>query len=99
MQNLLRILGQTSYQLERREFTVDGRVLSACVSEECWAALDDICRQEGLTLEMLVRNVARRGSRRGLSMELDLFAISYFQTASQPANSLRDAEPANLLPC
>ncbi len=99
MQNLLRILGQTSYEQRRREFTVDGRRVSACVSQECWDALEDISVQEGVSLETLVAGVARRSGRRSLSLELDLFAISYYQTASLPPGGLRDVEPANLLPC
>lgn len=99
MQNLLRILGQTSYEQRRREFTVDGRRVSACVSQECWDALEDISIQEGVSLETLIAGLARRCGRRSLSLELDLFAISYYQTASLPPGGLRDVEPANLLPC
>jgi predicted DNA-binding ribbon-helix-helix protein len=99
LQNLLRILGQTSYEQRRREFTLDGRRVSICVSEECWNALDDISLQEGVSLETLIATVARRCRRRSLSLELDLFAITYYQTASLPAGGLRDVEPANLLPC
>ncbi|AUN29153.1 ribbon-helix-helix domain-containing protein [Niveispirillum cyanobacteriorum] len=99
MQNLLRILGQTSYEQRRREITVDGRRISVCVSEECWNALEDISLQEGVSLETLIANVARRCGRRSLSLELDLFAVSYYQTASLPSGGLRDVEPANLLPC
>ncbi|MFY8094100.1 MAG: ribbon-helix-helix domain-containing protein [Niveispirillum sp.] len=99
MQNILRILGQTSYEQRRREFTVDGKRVSACVSQECWEALEDISIQEGVSLETLIAGVARRCGRRSLSLELDLFAISYYQIASLPAGGLRDVEPANLLPC
>ncbi|MFV3127958.1 ribbon-helix-helix domain-containing protein [Niveispirillum sp. KHB5.9] len=99
MQNLLRILGQTSYEQRRRDFTVDGRRVSACISQECWDALEDIAVLEGVSLETLVCGVARRCGRRSLSLELDLFVISYYQTASLPADGLRDIEPANLLPC
>lgn len=98
MQQIIRILDQLSYRLERREFTVDGRQLSACVSEECWDALDDICLREGMTLQELVSKVARRMGRRNLSLELDLFALAYFQGAAM-AGQLHDMEPANLLPC
>ena len=99
MPNLLHIVGQTSYELRRRKFTVDGRQISACVSQECWSALEDICRQQGMDLETLVADIARQGHRHSLSTELDLFAIAWFQAACQPANGLRDVEPANLLPC
>lgn len=94
----MRILDQLSYRLERRVFMVDGRELSACVSEECWDALADICQREGVVLEDLVTKVARRIGRRNLSLELDLFALAYFQGAAT-SDALRDMEPANLLPC
>lgn len=98
MQHIIRILDQLSYRLERREFTVDGRELTACVSEECWDALADICLREGVTLQDLVAKVARRMGRRNLSMELDLFALAYFQGVVM-GGPLHGMEPANLLPC
>ncbi|OYQ33439.1 hypothetical protein CHU95_13615 [Niveispirillum lacus] len=99
MQNLLRILAQISCEQRRREFNVGGWRVSACVSQECWEALEDISSQQGVCLETLVADVARRYGRRRLSRELDLFVISYYQSASLPPCGLRDVEPVNLLPC
>lgn len=99
LRTLLCIVGQTSYEQQRRKFTVDGRCISVCVSQECWAALEDICCQQGLDLETLVAGIARRNHRRSLSTALDLFAIAYFQAACRPAGGLCDVEAANLLPC
>ena len=94
----MRVLDQLSYQLERREFIVDGQRMSACVSGECWTALCDICTREGVSLDDLVANVARRCGQRNLSQELDLFALAYFQDMAAP-DGLHRMEPANLLPC
>ncbi|MFV3074234.1 hypothetical protein [Niveispirillum fermenti] len=98
MHQLLRVLDQLSYRLERRVFMVDGQELTACVSEECWEALADICQREGLKLDNLVANIARRVRKRSLSLELDLFALTYFQNRALP-DGLHTMEPANLLPC
>ncbi|MQP65101.1 hypothetical protein GE253_07040 [Niveispirillum sp. SYP-B3756] len=98
MNRFLNGLNNLSYRLRRRCFMVDGRAHYARVSEECWRALEDICIYERISLQQLVEQVLRNNAQRGLSVELDLFALAYFQAACEP-NSLHKLKPANLLPC
>lgn len=87
-----------TFRQERRVFVVDGRRRVACVSVECWQALQEISLCEGLSLDRLIADIVRRSGRRSLSLELDLYALSYFHVPSAPL-SLWQAAPANLLPC
>jgi predicted DNA-binding ribbon-helix-helix protein len=91
-------LSNLSYRLRRRCFMIDGHAHHVKVSEECWCALQDICGYEGISLQQLVEQVAQNGCQRSLSVELDLFAIAYFQAACAP-NSMHQIIPANFLPC
>lgn len=98
MNRLLNGLNNLSYRLQRRCFMVDGHAYCARISEECWRALEDICCYEGISLQVLVERVLHNGGQRGLSVELDLFALAYFQAACEPS-SLHRLTPANFLPC
>jgi predicted DNA-binding ribbon-helix-helix protein len=91
-------LNNLSYRLRRRCFVVDGQPHHIKLSEECWRALEDICSFEGISLQQLVEQVAHNGRQRSLSVELDLFALAYFQAACEPS-SLHKIAPANFLPC
>lgn len=98
MNDLERTLDSMTFRQERRAFVVDGRRRVACVSVECWQALQEISLCEGMSLDMLIADIARRAVRRSLSLELDLFALSYFHVPSAPPG-LWQAAPANQLPC
>jgi predicted DNA-binding ribbon-helix-helix protein len=91
-------LSNLSYRLRRRRFMINGQTHHVRISEACWRALEDICGYEGISLQQLVEQVAQHSRQRSLSVELDLFALAYFQAACEP-DSLHKVAPANFLPC
>lgn len=56
----------------------DGRRTSVRLEPEFWAALDDICRREGLTLSDLCHRIDRT-RRTGLTAALRLHVVAYFR--------------------
>lgn len=67
--NVTSSLGRTSMRLE----------------PELWAALEEICHREGVTLADLVQRIERGGHPGGRTSAVRVYALTYFRTAANEA--------------
>ncbi len=73
-------------RLLSRNVTVNGHRTSLRLEQASWDALDDICRNEGLSMHELCSMIesTRHGSSRTSTVRA--FIVTYFRTMSAEAN-------------
>lgn len=69
-----------------RSVTVLGRTITLKMERIWFDALAEIGSREGMTLDELCTEIKRRSRRRRLALDLQVFVVSYFRTASEPAS-------------
>jgi predicted DNA-binding ribbon-helix-helix protein len=69
---------------ENRTVLVDGEPCLLRVEPSYWAALDEICLREGLSIEELCTDLLRRidGERVSLANAIRVFSVGYFRQAA-----------------
>ncbi|MDX1485295.1 MAG: ribbon-helix-helix domain-containing protein [Alphaproteobacteria bacterium] len=74
--------------LSCRNVNVSGRRTSIRIEEELWAAADDICQREGMTLHELCTLIDQHRGMSGLTASLRVFLVVYYRlAATAPARS------------
>jgi len=81
----------TSRLVNRNVTSTQGRT-SMRLEPELWAALEEICHREGVTLADLVQRIERAGHVGGRTSAVRVYALTYFRTAANAAD--RAAPPA-----
>lgn len=79
----------TSRLVNRNVTSTQGRT-SMRLEPELWAALEEICHREGVTLADLVQRIERAGHTGGRTSAVRVYALTYFRTA---ANADRRTDP------
>ena len=69
-------------RLINRNVTSSRGRTSMRLEPEVWAALEEICHREMMTLADLVKSVERRGHPGGRTSAVRVFVMSYFRTAA-----------------
>lgn len=72
----------SSSRLINRNVTSSRGRTSMRLEPEVWAALEEICHREMMTLADLVKSVERRGHPGGRTSAVRVFVMSYFRTAA-----------------
>ena len=85
-------------QLLSRNVTIDGHRTSLRLEKVSWDALDDICRNEGLTIHELCSMIEplRNGASRTSAVRA--FVVSYYRTAAREGGALRSGTLAQVIP-
>lgn len=76
-------------QLLSRNVTIDGHRTSLRLEKVSWEALDDICRNEGLTIHELCSMVEPFRSGASRTSAIRAFIVSYYRTAAFESGPLR----------
>lgn len=85
-------------QLLSRNVTIDGHRTSLRLEQVSWDALDDICRNEGMTIHELCSMIEplRNGSSRTSAVRA--FIVSYYRTAALENGALRAGTLSQVIP-
>lgn len=67
--------------VNRNVTAIQGRT-SMRLEPELWAALEEICHREGVTLADLVQRIERFGHAGGRTSAVRVYALTYFRTAA-----------------
>lgn len=71
----------TSRLVNRNVTSTNGRT-SMRLEPELWAALEEICHRESMTLADLVKSIERRGHPGGRTSAVRVFVLTYFRNAA-----------------
>jgi predicted DNA-binding ribbon-helix-helix protein len=74
----------TSRLVNRNVTSTNGRT-SMRLEPELWAALEEICHRESMTLADLVKSIERRGHPGGRTSAVRVFVLTYFRNAASEA--------------
>ncbi|MGB0684364.1 MAG: ribbon-helix-helix domain-containing protein [Magnetovibrionaceae bacterium] len=70
-------------QLHSKNVTIDGRRTSLRLEEEMWAALDEICHDEGVTLHELCTRIDRARQAGSRTSTIRAFIVMYFRAKAK----------------
>jgi len=70
------------HNLISKNVTINGRRTSLRLEEEIWEALNDICRNEGLTIHELCGLVDGRRANSSRTSAVRTFIVAYFRIAA-----------------
>ncbi len=72
----------SSSRLVNRNVTSTNGRTSMRLEPELWAALEEICHRESMTLADLVKSIERRGHPGGRTSAVRVFVLTYFRNAA-----------------
>lgn len=85
-------------QLLSRNVTIDGHRTSLRLEKVSWDALDDICRNEGLSIHELCSMIEPMRNGASRTSAVRAFIVSYYRTAAQESGSLPAGTLSQVLP-